>query len=117
MESSENFKCDQCEINFKTDQGLKIHYGKSHKSEDEPENLGEVGKDKSLELSLSTEDRDDKTNHLVNSTLNSDEEDTDNSKKKEHSYPQKCYYEQCDLVLENNTEFVKHIMIHMKRGD
>ena len=36
MESSQHFKCDQCDRNFKTDQGLKIHIGKSHKSEDEP---------------------------------------------------------------------------------
>ena len=71
MDSSQEVYCDKCGRNFKTDQGLNIHVGKAYKSEDELEN----GKDKFLELYLPAEDRDDRTNHLANSTLNYDEEE------------------------------------------
>ena len=47
----------QCDRNFKIDQGLTIHIGKAHKSEDEPKNLRENGEDKTLDLSLPTDDR------------------------------------------------------------
>ena len=65
---------DKCDRNFKTDQGLKIHVGKAHKSEDEPENFGEYGKEKSLEFSLPAEDRDDRTTLHANYTLKSGED-------------------------------------------
>ena len=48
MENSQDFKCDQCDINFKIDQGLKIHVGKAHTSE----NLRENTENNYLELSL-----------------------------------------------------------------
>ena len=101
MESSQGFNCDQCDRNYKTDQGLKIHVGKAHKSEDEPEHFREYGKDKSLELSLPAEDRDDRTNHLGNSTLKSDEEKNEvvkineTTKKKTDLYPKKEDFPHC----------------------
>ena len=49
------FKCDQCGRNFKSYQGLKIHVGKAHKSDDEPANLRYDKNNKSLELSLLTD--------------------------------------------------------------
>ena len=33
------FQCDQCDANFKTENGLKIHKGKSHKEASSPEKL------------------------------------------------------------------------------
>ena len=63
--------------NFQTDQGLNIHVGKAYKSEDELENFRENGKDKFLELYLPAEDRDDRTDHLANSTLNYEEEENE----------------------------------------
>ena len=73
--TSPDFKCDQCDRNFKTDQGLKIHVGKAHKSEDEPEHIRDNVKYKSLELSLPADNwQTEKTNNLANSTFDSNEE-------------------------------------------
>ena len=33
IEEAKLFKCSECELCFKTDKGLKIHIGKTHKSE------------------------------------------------------------------------------------
>ena len=54
---------------------------------------------------------------LPNSTLNSNEEETVDSKNMKYPYSQKCCYEQFDLVFENQTEIVKHIKNHMKQRD
>ena len=36
------FKCDQCNKTFKTKKGLKVHVGRSHKLEDEPDQFRHV---------------------------------------------------------------------------
>ena len=46
LESNQNskkqgkgFQCDQCDFDFKTENGLKIHKGKSHKEVSSPEKM------------------------------------------------------------------------------
>ena len=39
MKQLQAFKCNQCESSFKTENGLKIHTGKSHKEANSPEKL------------------------------------------------------------------------------
>ena len=46
LESNQNskkqgkgFQCDQCDFDFKTENGLKIHKGKSHKDVSSPEKM------------------------------------------------------------------------------
>ena len=51
------FKCDQCETLFKTNNGLKIHIGKSHKAPNSPEKLRETSSESMLTVSPSREDR------------------------------------------------------------
>ena len=54
-EKSEAFKCDQCENSYKSENGLKIHKGKSHKKTStlpSPENLRRSSGDPLLDLSL-----------------------------------------------------------------
>ena len=38
-EQLRNFQCDQCDLHFKTEKGLKIHKGKSHKEASSPEKV------------------------------------------------------------------------------
>ena len=51
------FKCDQCETLFKTNNGLKIHIGKSHKAPNSPEKLRETSSEVLLSVSPSRKDR------------------------------------------------------------
>ena len=46
-----DFQCDQCDANFKTTNGLKIHKGKSHKEVSPKETLRESSSQPSLSLS------------------------------------------------------------------
>ena len=38
-EHPKDFQCDQCDLSFKTEKGLKIHKGKSHKEASSPEKV------------------------------------------------------------------------------
>ena len=38
-------------------------------------------------------------------------------KKADYPHPQKCCYEQCDLIFESKNVFAQHILKHMKQGD
>ena len=39
LKQNEDFQCDQCDANFTTVKGLKIHKGKSHKEDSRPEKV------------------------------------------------------------------------------
>ena len=56
-ESSNNFKCDHCENIFKTKQELSVHIGQKHKELKKPEALCEEVMNKSLDMSLVSDDR------------------------------------------------------------
>ena len=45
------FQCDQCDLDFKTENGLKIHKGKSHKEVSSPEKKRRSSSKSSLILS------------------------------------------------------------------
>ena len=45
------FQCDQCDATFKTENGLKIHRGKSHKDTLPPENMRKSSSQSSLTVS------------------------------------------------------------------
>ena len=58
LESNQNskkqgkgFQCDQCDLDFKTENGLKIHKGKSHKEVSSPEKKRRSSSKSSLILS------------------------------------------------------------------
>ena len=51
VKQSEGFQCDQCDADFKTVNGLKIHKGKSHKETTSPEKLRESSSQTSLSVS------------------------------------------------------------------
>ena len=110
----EDFECNQCKRRFKTEPGLNIHIGKAHKTEDVLETMREGENDKSLDLSFYNE----RGNSFSNSTITEEEnreekpENTD-----EYPHPQKCCFEQCDLVLHRKSEYAKHIMHHWKEDD
>ena len=42
------FQCDQCDFDFKTENGLKIHKGKSHKEVSSPEKMRKPSTEPSL---------------------------------------------------------------------
>ena len=64
-----SFKCDQCDRTFDTTKGLKVHIGRSHKDETEPEVLRDTVADNSLELSEVNESREeDNSSSMANST-------------------------------------------------
>ena len=71
IEEAKLFKCTECELCFKTDKGLKIHIGKTHKSEtiSTPEKeRGTSSRDMSLALSPiqgSREEQEQDTGQLV----------------------------------------------------
>ena len=55
LESNQNskkqgkgFQCDQCDFDFKTENGLKIHKGKSHKEVSAPEKMRKPSTEPSL---------------------------------------------------------------------
>ena len=64
--SAENiFKCNHCEETFKNDKGIRIHIGKAHK-----EQLRDEEEDKSLDLSLVNQEREEENySPLANSTI------------------------------------------------
>ena len=49
------FQCDQCDATFKTENGLKIHRGRSHKDTLPPENMRKSSSQSSLTVSPSRE--------------------------------------------------------------
>ena len=51
MKKCEDFQCDQCDANFKSVNGLKIHKGKTHKEATPPEKLRESSSRPSLSVS------------------------------------------------------------------
>ena len=56
VEKNDAFKCDQCEVTFKTRNGLKIHTGKTHeKASGSPEKLRKSSPDHPLNVSPSKE--------------------------------------------------------------
>ena len=56
VEKNDAFKCDQCEVTFKTRNGLKIHTGKTHeKASRSPEKLRKSSPDHPLKVSPSKE--------------------------------------------------------------
>ena len=58
MKQGVAFPCDQCDANFKTENGLKIHKGKSHKEASLPEKLRTSSPQPSLNVSpLRDQDR------------------------------------------------------------
>ena len=67
--SAENIcKCNHCEETFKNDKGIRIHIGKTHK-----EQLRDKEEDKSLNLSLVNQEREEENYSppLANSTIES----------------------------------------------
>ena len=51
MKQNEDFQCNQCDANFKTVKGLRIHKGKSHKEASPQETLRESSSQPSLSVS------------------------------------------------------------------
>ena len=126
------FQCEHCASSFKTENGLKIHVGKSHKalkSSLSPEKVRENSEETSLTVSpLRDTRREEQETEKEEEAPSLPEEvvklhDTTKEKidlspkKDDYPHPQKCCYEPCDLYFENKTEYAAHVLKHMKQGD
>ena len=125
------FQCDHCASSFKTENGLKIHFGKSHKalkSSLSPEKVRENSKETSLTVSpLRDTRREEQEKEKEEEAPSLPEElvklhDTTEEKmdlfpkKDDYPHPQKFCFEPCDLYFENKTEYAGHVLKHMKQG-
>ena len=131
-EETDNVKCKQCGLTFKSKKGLTIHIGKLHKTETilpSPEKvrcsspIGELSLTLTPPLGPRNEHRESVSVKVSEESLPllkvDEEQDPEKLRvnKGDYPHPQKCCYEKCDLVFKNKDEFAKHIMNHMKKGD
>jgi uncharacterized C2H2 Zn-finger protein len=126
------FECEHCASSFKTENGLKIHIGKSHKSLKSslsPKKVHENSEETSLTVSPLRDTRREEQEaekeeeapslpgELVKLHDTTKEKIDLSPKKDDYPHPQKCCYEPCDLYFENKTEYAGHVLKHMKQGD
>ena len=126
------FHCEHCASSFKTENGLKIHVGKSHKalkSSLSPEKVCENSEETSQTVSPLRDTRREEQEtekeeeapslpeELVKLHDTTKEKIDLSPKKDDYPHPQKCCYEPCDLYFENKTEYACHVLKHMKQGD
>ena len=104
----EKFKCDQCEFSSKSQRGLKVHTGRSHKDPQLPENLRCGEQDSTLNLSLQSQLREEDSSLVKADIEEGEQEESSISEEKEpaHKCPAflPCTRLQCKLRREAERE-------------